>query len=136
MIPFSPSVMAKYRPTIVVLATQLICSSRGAFVTFDTSVLWNSLHTKRANFPDFHCGISRRLLCLKAGAGSSSETDSSGNSTGILRSVGAAGNLRFRKSGSNPVDEKRDEPNFKVKPADEEAKSPQGSQKRFHDVIS
>ena len=72
---------------------------------------------------------------MSAGTTSSSGNDNTDNSTDILRSVGAAGNLRFRKSGSNPVDEKREEPNFKVKPIDAEASSSQNNQqKRFHDV--
>jgi hypothetical protein len=68
---------------------------------------------------------------------SSNEIDD-GNSTDIFSSVGAAGNLRFKKSGINPVDLKREEPNFKVKQiAADETISSQDKLKQqagFHDV--
>ncbi len=68
---------------------------------------------------------------------SSNKNDAMGNTTDIFSSVGAAGNLRFKKSGVNPVDVKREEPNFKVKQIADESMSSQDKLKQqagFHDV--
>jgi hypothetical protein len=63
--------------------------------------------------------LSRPRFHLQMSSAGSPEEGSAGNATNIFSSVGAAGNLRFRGEGFKSPPLKADEPNFSVKPAQE-----------------
>jgi hypothetical protein len=136
---------------MIMLVTPLFCT-KGAAVMLDNVVSSrNNLAGFVRNFHVTMVGSQRRsnfchnpvttgvrnLVSFRTNMCTSSNENGMGNSTDIFSSVGAAGNLRFRKSGVNPVDVKREEPNFKVKPVTDESISSQDKLKqqgRFHDV--
>ena len=131
----------------MVLASQIMCASARAFVMLEHSIFRKNLLDPFRLFQT--CGQSRPRSCrnlvgteirhplfanFKLSMSPFDRDNIGDNSTDIFRSVGAAGNLRFKKTGANPVDDKREEPNFKVKRADDNANMSLAKQKSFHDV--
>ncbi len=144
--------MMGYRSTIIMLVAPLLCTKGTAVILENAVSSRNNLACFARNFrvnmignhrPPNFCFYpttagARKLVAFKSNmCTSSNENNAGGNSTDIFSSVGAAGNLRFKKSGVNPVDMKREEPNFKVKQIADEIISSQDKLKQqagFHDV--
>ena len=136
----------------MILVAPLFCSKSGAVLSenavssrnnlacfvrnFRVTLIGNHLRSNYCANP-VTAGVRNPVAFKPSMCTSSNEIDD-GNSTDIFSSVGAAGNLRFKKSGINPVDLKREEPNFKVKQiAADETISSQDKLKQqagFHDV--